>query len=455
MHDELTRSFKSRRVYCPDCGFPRRAGHSQCQVTDCGSFKKAVRGFVKPTRPVTLPYVEPPHPWGALPWPENGVFLLSGGEGLGKSSIAGLLHNPDGEIPTHIGAWITAEQDPGETAAMFARLKRPCPPIYPCDPGNPLAHALEHLKSLVAPAGHFVIVDSVTELGMEGAVAMTEAVIEDCRKNGRRGLLIAQNNSEGEVAGRSNLKYKVQIRGEVARGAYSRRVFRVTKSRYGAEFSAYYKMFRDGTVGPPNFGAIVHSIEGELPRLDLVPYGFARGSVAGGIGKSRSGKIQYAGLLDQLAHHGILPELAGCASAANPSPATMSGFLCPEDVGFRRALAEQHGLRWLPLEVGIDILAEAEEAQTAARKAETPWPPPKGTLWMRLPTLARFLGKAAADHPPIGLPRAPVAKKDDIFTRSEAFREELDDAGVPIAISGAPSTKPVAQSATHDLGELL
>ena len=74
--------------------------------------------------------------------------------------------------------------------------------------------------------------------------------------------------------------------------------------------------------------------------------------------------VKWCGLLDALDLYEILPDIAGTASAAIQTGATRSGFLAPPDERSRRALAEAHGLRWLSIEEGVEILDQARDAAT-------------------------------------------------------------------------------------------
>ena len=81
--------------------------------------------------------------------------------------------------------------------------------------------------------------------------------------------------------------------------------------------------------------------------MALVPYGLPyRG-------------MKWAGLLEALNEYEALPELAGYGSAALMTSATSCGFLAPPDLAERRALAVDHGLKWLSIEEGVVLLSEA------------------------------------------------------------------------------------------------
>ena len=93
--------------------------------------------------------------------------------------------------------------------------------------------------------------------------------------------------------------------------------------------------------------------------MELIPYGL---HVRGG---------KWDGLLKALDTHRLLPDLPGVASAAIKTGATSCGFLAPPDEGARRDLADAHGLRWLDLEEGVDLLADAR------RRGRDPAAPPE------------------------------------------------------------------------------
>jgi len=333
-----------------------------------------VRDFVQPQNVVEAPTLRLPHPWGKLRWGEGGTAILSGQEGIGKSSIALLLNagvdegavelvQPGADEEAVAAALLTAAHDNTEISAYFAlemepaliastakRLGVACPPVYPLfgaamtGPDEGYAALKQALARWVGKPGTFGVFDSITML-QQHALPALNLIIADTAKTLRRSLALAQNNKGGEVFGVAALRYNPSIVGNIVRDSVGRARFSVTKNRFGTEFSTYYRIDRQsGRIVPITaFGRIAHSVEGSYPTVNLVPHGRASGSSRNDAG------------LNLLGEFGLLPEFAGYASAAYATKGTYLGIAEPEDVDYRRGFAEDHGFTWL----GVDEIADA------------------------------------------------------------------------------------------------
>ncbi len=362
---------QARRRFCPDCGFIRRGGSQDCVA--CGSFRTPIVGdWVTPVDSANVPSISPPHPWDNLVWPEGATLSLAAGQGLGKSTIAMMLNRP--EMGFSIGAWFSTEQDPYQVASLAERLKVPIPPIWTVEMTGEGTAAFDSarrgLKKLVTGRGMITVFDSLTPLGIIHGAAMMNLLIADARSTGRRILMINQTNKAEQVAGSAQLMFMPDIDARIRGGDFGRRKLVVPKNRYGSEFTRYFDITRDGDVVLPDFSSVVHSVEGKMPALSLVPYGLASGSIPGKPGQARGKSVQWAGILDVLAEFGLLHQFAGYACAGFESLATPSGLQYPEDWPHRKAFAEEHKLKWLTEEKILEALVPAGWTHPAVRQQE-------------------------------------------------------------------------------------
>lgn len=398
---------QSRRRFCRKCGFTIRSGKSECP--SCHNHGTAMVGqFVQPDREARVPQLSPPHPWEELVWPEGATITLAARQGLGKSSIAMLLN---GSPELTIGAWLTTEQDPYQVARISKRLNVPVPPIWPVAQNDALNSALRGLDQVASGAGSVIVFDSLTPLGTADAVRMMNRLIADAREYGWRVLMINQTNKAEQVAGSAQLMFMPDIDARLTTDKFGRRRLYVGKNRYGNEYTRYFTFTRDGQVAHSDFTDIVHSVEGIHPNLELVPYGLADGSVPGIPGQARGKKIQWASVLDALAHYGLLHHFAGYATAGAESAGTKDGLSYPPDWEARKAFAETHGLKWLSRE------------EIVAALAPTGWEPLSMRLIKKRQKADSKTGDLAADdYPPMPF-NAPNAGADDDDTSDV---DELD-----------------------------
>lgn len=336
----------TRRRFCAPCGVVVRTGLNQCPT--CGGTKMTTR-WIKPHLPVTDTTVIPPFPWEGVAWPMGVTIAVSAGFGVGKSSSAALLGlpGPNGEPPL-LKNWITTEQDPNPARKMFDRLGVPCPQIWSADPSDPVGSVKRAIKTQVTGPGALTVLDSTTPLGIDGAVDIMNLIVQDCLATGRRALLISQQNKQKEILGRVALAFVPDIVVEIDVDDFGRRRMRITKNRHGPSSVTYFEFGKQGRIVPPDFSEVVHSVEGKVADMQLVPFGLPmRGT-------------KWDGLLKALDKYRALPDLAGYASAALATGATRSGFLAPPDESDRRALAEAHGMKWLSIPEGVELLHEAK-----------------------------------------------------------------------------------------------
>ena len=350
--------------YCNDCATPAAPNQQVCLNPRCRG-TRFTSGWIIPKRPAFREYVVPPEPFGHFDWPTAATMSLTSRWGLGKSSISALLHRPDwgrpdgpfpDQKPLVIGGWITAEQDPGAVRYMFERLRipEPHPPIFACDKSSPeatLRDGIKALRDMVSGRGAITVIDSLSPFGATtGAVIMMNAVIADCIRTGRRAVFINQTNKAEQVAGSNKLQFSPDMVAQIEQDPFGRPKLVMKKNRHGPTFSSYYEINRQtGLIHKPDFHAVVHSVEGQFPDLNLVPYGISKG-------------VRWAGMLDELLDQGVdLTDFPGYASAAIYSPAAKSGFLEPPDVAARRALAEDHGMKWLTIDLACELLEAAND----------------------------------------------------------------------------------------------
>lgn len=316
--------------------------------------------WVRPTRQSRAASVTPAFPFHGVQWPEGVTVALSASFGVGKSSSAALLGNPGSDgSPPMLKNWITTEQDPTPVQAMFKRLKVPCPQIWAADPLDPVGSVKRAIRTQVTGAGALTVLDSTTPLGIDGAVETMNFIVQDCLNTGRRAMMISQQNKQKEILGKIALAFIPDIVIEIDVDQFGRRRLRVSKNRHGPPSTTYFQFGEEGKILQPDFTTVAHSVEGAVMDMQLIPYGL----------HIRGGK--WDGLLSALDTHRLLPDLPGVASAAIKTGATACGFLAPPDEPARKALAESHGLRWLDLEEGVDLLADAR------RRGRQPAAPPE------------------------------------------------------------------------------
>ena len=361
---------QARRRFCRDCGFTIRTGKHDCP--SCGSSRTpSVGEFVEPKIPANVPWVNPPHPWTGLVWPEGATMSLAAPQGLGKSSVA-MLFNKEGpakEAGLHVGAWFSTEQDPYQVSALAQRLEITCPPIWPVNASDAFGDAKRGLSSLALAPGAVIVFDSLTPLGLQDAVRMMNLLIVYAREQGWRICMINQTNKAEQVAGSASLVFMPDITVNLTTDKFGRRRLYVGKNRYGTEYTRYYTFSSEGKVVLPHFQGIVHSVEGKGTNLELVPYGLADGSIPGVPGQARGKKVQWASILDPLAPFGLLPRFKGYATAGAESAASELGFMHPPDAEDRKRFAEQHGMKWLSMEEIYAALAPTAWRPLAVRLA--------------------------------------------------------------------------------------
>jgi len=280
------------------------------------------------------------------------TISVSAGFGVGKSSAAALLGLPcaDGNPPI-LKNWITTEQDPEPVYAMFARLGVECPNVWSADPIDPVGSVAKAIRTQLSGPGDVTVLDSTTPLGVAGAVTIMQLCIQDGLRTGRRYLLINQQNKAADIYGAIKLAFMPDVVVSIDVDLFGRRRLNITKNRHGPPSVTYFEMTRTGKIRQPNFSEIAHSVEGSAANLALMPFGLQKGA-------------RWAGMLKALNEHDLLPQLAGYASAATVAP-TPSGFIEPPDVSARRALAEEHGLKWLtPLEAAAMIELAEDKPKT-------------------------------------------------------------------------------------------
>jgi len=371
-----TNARSGRRRFCLQCAAVARQGQTQC--ASCGHDRFTSR-WIQPRIQARLLKISPPFPFHRIKWPEGGTVSVSAREGVGKSrSVAqlnrmvigpngltairrdddsGLYEAPNGAVVDTagwwplIGAWISTEQDPAPVDEMFRSLGIPCPPIYSCDPLDPINSTKEALRQLVTRPGAVTVLDSSGPLGAKGAVEVMNLMVQDCLATGRRGLIIHHQNKENEIMGSVTLNYIPELTGEFVEDEYGRRLFRNKKSRHNLPTSTYFAFNNKGQIIPAEFTQVAHSIEGKRSQMELVPYGFS----------PMKGSCKRADLLDALADAGVLPDFVGYASCATASAGTPSGFLEPPDAEVRYSFAADHGLKRLTIDMALAAIDQAED----------------------------------------------------------------------------------------------
>lgn len=350
---------KLRRRFCAACGTTVRTGLPACPA--CGHTRMTAR-WIRPVTPVTSTLATPGFPWNMLDWPEGVTVAMSASFGVGKSSSAALLGlpSPQGQ-PALLKNWISTEQDPNPVRRMFTRLGVPTPQIWSADPLDPLGSVKRAIRSQVTGAGALSVLDSTSPLGIDGAVEVMNMCVQDGLSTGRRYLLISQQNKQKEIFGKVALAFVPDIVIEIDVDDFGRRRLRITKNRHGPSSITYFKFGDGGKILQPDFTEVAHSVEGAVTDMQLVPYGLPMRN------------IRWNGLLNALDQYGLLPEIAGYASAALATSATACGFLAPPDLADRKSLATAHGLNWLSIDDGVNLIAEARRAQEE-EKEDAPTP---------------------------------------------------------------------------------
>ena len=302
-------------TYCNDCG-SRYLDTEMGECAHCGSYSRS-EGAVRPIRFAALPKQQRlPWPWSALPWPAPLLILLSGEKGSGKSTLAGQLR-PD--------IWLTTEQAPTAAAWLLKRLqgaKYRAPVIAKIDHPHEIAGHLGGLK-----AGALVVLDSITELGLDEGPVVLRQLQEWAEAHRGRVVVISQVTKEKRAAGREVLPHLVDVVCEVKADLYGLRRLSVVKNRHGSLFAAYFGIGAKG-VERPKFTDAAFSVEGQPGDYRLTPF--------------PTDGAQWDGPI-RVADRGI----EGKACAARRAKGYKSGWLIPPDVAMRKAFAVEHGLAWM------------------------------------------------------------------------------------------------------------
>lgn len=300
--------------WCFDCGSPAPEDVISCPACGGGDLTE---GPTRPTRDVDDAEVAFEWPWNALTWPPGFTLTLSGGPGMGKSSLAAVLS------PQH---WITNEMRPRAVGRLVRRVSPGArvPMVHLASDLEAVDRALEHTRP-----GDLVVVDSLAAFGLDGAPVTLGALIAWAQANDGRVLAINQVTKDERGAGRMRLQHDPDIVAQVRPDVAGRRRLDVTKNRAGSLFSSVFCFDARGRLTRPPFRS-AYSVEGDPGSYRLMPV--------------PTPNAQW----DQLFR--ALPEdapIEGTASAARRFERYASGWLEPEDVDERRAFAEAHGLRWI------------------------------------------------------------------------------------------------------------
>lgn len=303
-----------RPAYCHDCGGATPPDAAVCP--HCGSFETGST-VARVTRWPQIPGEVLPWPWLPLTWAPSSLMLVSGAPGSGKSSLSALLRP---------ALYITTEQSPAEAARAIRRIqgKSYTPPIVAT--AHTVDDVLEQTGAHLLRRGSVVVLDSVTELGLDEGVQMVRKLRPWAEEEGMRVLVIAQRTKDGKTAGRQGLTHLVDIVAQVTADTFGLRRLDVQKNRGGDVFSAYFRLGSDGVERPEWHQG--YSVEGEPGAYQLVPYPTPGARWADPLSGSK-GPIE------------------GRACAARECKDYKSGWLRPEDEQQRRAFAELHGLHWI------------------------------------------------------------------------------------------------------------
>jgi hypothetical protein len=318
-----------RRVqhYCYRCGTPWPSQALICPA--CGGIDRAEEQ-ARPTVEVQNDFETFQFPWDELPWPRQGSVVLYGGPGAGKSSIAGQIN------PTN---WLSKEMDPKPVARMLRRV---------CTGTMPAISMVNNAKDVARVLGQItkgpIVLDSLTSLGAQDALAAGYLLCEWGKTHDDRVLAILQVNKAGEGAGYMQIPHLFDTVVELTKDAMGLRLLNVTKSRWSGLSSKYWTFDRAGKTVIPDFEA-AYSVEGTPGEYWLHPYPM--------------NGARWAGMLDMLDSAGKLKP--GSASAAMAAQYMKTGFVEPADVAERRDFAVRHGLQWLEPEDASAELCEDEE----------------------------------------------------------------------------------------------
>lgn len=296
---------------CYQCG--KKADSMASTCAGCGSWH-LVSGLVKPTKVRTERSQKLPWPWSQVGWP-RGVAMITGAKGSGKSSLAGILRP---------SLYLSTEQEPSEVASLLRRIqgkKYKAPWIGQISTLDELADALRQPLG----ASPVVVLDSVTELGLDEAVDAVKMLRAWCDRHQARALVVAQRTKDGSAAGRERLPHLVDVVADVHTDEVGLRRLSVAKNRHGDLTSTYFTV---GALGldKPHFSA-AYSVEGTPGNYALVPHP-TQGALWAGWCEADN------------------VDLEGKAGAARRAPRYTSGWLVPEDTPQRRQFAEAHGLIW-------------------------------------------------------------------------------------------------------------
>lgn len=327
---------KPNSVNCYDCGAPCGRVPS-CPV--CGSQRLTTTGRCRPRLVPPAAAMDLPGPWKLLhAWPEGCSVSISGGPGVGKSSLCALFHG------LWRMTWCTAEESGAQAGRMFRRIypDREPPDVYTTSTPGAVREVL------AAVTEGLVVLDSATAVaGWERQVELLEHV-DDWLLDGpnRRFLAILQVNGQGEAAGRMEVTHLVDACCHVDDDhGFSR--LSAWKNRNGPVGSAIFELTAQGPRTPEL--PYAYSVEGSRGRYYLLPYPMPGG--------------RYHGYLHALMK-GREDPIHGVATAAIPVPAYDRGLFFPADVAARRAFAEAHGLTWWPADGESWYPPDPEEGDT-------------------------------------------------------------------------------------------
>ena len=281
-----------------------------------------------------------PGPWSLLrAWPAGCSVVISGGPGVGKSSLCSLF------LETWPMVWLTSEQSGQQAGGMFRRL-------YPAiDPPEIVVvrtpkQAMAVLDTIEAG---LVVLDSITSIaGWDAQLGLLERVDEWLLESGdRRFLVVQQHNGRGEAAGQMGIAHLVDACCDVDDDhGYSR--VNCWKNRNGPIGSRCFELGA-GRPTVPDF-PFAYSVEGARGRYFLLPYPMGGGKYDGYL----------RALMAQAERTG--EQVGNVATAAVPVRGYPRGLFFPADVDARRRFAEEHGLIWMPRD-GAEWMPRTEERE--------------------------------------------------------------------------------------------
>lgn len=310
-------------LYCYDCATPATTDALCCSA--CGSSDLRA-GAARPSTPPATVSPPLPFPWDATlrAWPAQGLVLLYGQRGSGKSAAAAQLA-PDW--------WLTSEQTIDQAAASIAWAQGG---TYIKPPELREVHTAGDVEELLWGGlfGELVVVDSLSRLGTWTEQARIMEVIEAwCRETDARALVVVQVNKQGQPAGLTEVEHLTTAIVSAQVEEDGQRRLCADKNRRGPLGAALFQLTGRGlerTALPYSY-----SVEGCPGQYRLVPW------------PSKGARW------DELLARAFQESAeAGWASAARLVEGYPDGVLLPGDVDERRAFAEAHGLRWLEVTDG-------------------------------------------------------------------------------------------------------